>query len=372
MDPVITELTEEDNYLKFKIAGVNVSIANALRRIILSEIETFVFRTTPYNENKVNFKINTTRLNNELLKQRISCIPIHITDMDFPKEDYIVELDVINNTDTIIYVTSKDFKIKNIKIDKYLSDEETRKIFPPDPITGYFIDITRLRPKISDEIGGEHLKLIAMLDIGTAKENSSFNIVSTCSYGATLDDIKKNEAWTKKFKELKASGEKDIESIKQDWDLLEAKRYIKEDSFNFIVETIGQMSNMIIVSKAADVMLKKLRIFLEIIQTQENVITPTNTTIPHSFDILLEGEDYTLGKVIEYVLYTKHYNNNPGSSNLLTYCGFRKPHPHIDKSYIRLGFTSPTTPTDIIGLLVNSLSDIRNIFQKISLEFKNE
>ena len=371
MDPVITELSEENNYLTFKITGINVSVANALRRIILSEIETLVFRTTPYSENKVNFEINTTRLNNELLKQRISCIPIHINDMDFPMEDYIVELDVINNTDTIIYATSKDLKIKNIKIDKYLSDEETNKIFPPDPITGYYIDITRLRPKISDEIGGEQLKFTALLDKGTAKENSCFNVVSTCSYGATVDDIKKNEAWTQKVKELKASGESDIESIKQDWDLLEGKRYIKDDSFEFVIETIGQMSNMEIVSKAADVMLKKLGIFLEIIQTQENIITPSNTTIPHCYDILLEGEDYTLGKVIEYILYIKHYNNNPGSSNLLTYCGFRKPHPHIDKSYIRLGFTNSTSLTDIIGLLVNSLDDIRNIFQKISSEFKD-
>ena len=371
MDPLIKELTEEDNYLKFKITGVNVSIANALRRIILSEIETFVFRTTPYEENKVNFEINTTRLNNELLKQRISCIPIHINDMDFPKDDYIIELDITNNSDTIIYVTSNDFKIKNIKIDKYLSDEETRKIFPPDPITGYFIDIARLRPKISDEIGGEQLKLTALLDKGTAKQNSSFNVVSTCSYGASIDQIKKNEAWTRKAKDLKAAGEKNIEIIKQDWDLLEGKRYIKPDSFDFIIETVGQMSNMEIVSKAADVMLQKLRVFLEVIQTQENIITPSQTTIPYSYDILLDGEDYTLGKVIEYVLYIKHYNNNPGSSNLLTFCGFRKPHPHIDKSYIRLGFTNSTTPTDIIALLVNSLGDIRNIFQKISTEFKN-
>tara|TARA_B100000902_G_C27286149_1_gene904535 strand:+ start:832 stop:1950 length:1119 start_codon:yes stop_codon:yes gene_type:complete len=372
MDPIIKELTEEDNYLRFKITGVNVSIINALRRIILSEIETFVFRTTPYEENKVNFEINTTRLNNELLKQRISCIPIHINDMDFPAEDYVVELDVINNSDTIIYVTSQDFKIKNIKVDKYLSIEETQKIFPPDSISGYFIDITRLRPKISDEIGGEQLKLTATLSKGTAKQNSSFNVVSTCSYGATVDDVKRNEVWTKKLKELKAAGEKDIESIKQDWNLLEGKRYIKENSFDFVIESIGQMPNMLIVSKGAEVMLEKLRAFLEVIQTQENVIIPTNTTIPHSYDILLEGEDYTLGKVIEYVLYTKHYNNNPGSSNLLTYCGFRKPHPHIDKSYIRLGFTSATTPTDIIGLLANSLSDIRNIFLKILSEFKDE
>ena len=87
---------------------------------------------------------------------------------------------------------------------------------------------------------------------------------------------------------------------------------------------------------------------------------------------------YTFLKIVEKYLYDivevevqSLLHNKTTSSNLLTFCGFRKPHPHIDKSYIRLGFTNSTTPTDIVALLVNSLGDIRNIFQKISTEFKN-
>ena len=91
-----------------------MSIANALRRIIVSDIPTFVFRTYPYNENKAEIRHNTTRLHNEIIKQRLSCIPIHIQDMGFPYKDYVIELDVKNETDNIVYVTTRDFKIKNI------------------------------------------------------------------------------------------------------------------------------------------------------------------------------------------------------------------------------------------------------------------
>lgn len=371
MNPVITALSQEDNYLKFTLSGVNVSIANSLRRLILSEIPTVVFRTTPYENNKVIFEENTSRLNNELLKQRISCIPIYIDDLDFPKEKYQIELDVTNNTDTIIYVTSKDFKIKDTETDKYLTESDTRKIFPPDLITGSYIDIARLRPKISDTIGGEKIKLKATFDIGTAKEDSAFNVVATCSYGATIDPIKRNEAWTLKTKELK--NVENIKSFEKDWNLLEAKRFIKDNSFDFVIESVGPFKNEDIVYKASQIMIDKINKFLDVIQTESDIITKSNTTIPNCFDILLNGEDYTLGKVIEYVLYSKYYKDSGESSaNILTYCGFRKPHPHIDKSYIRLGFVKEITATDIINLLINSLADVIKVYEKILFEFKSE
>ena len=78
--------------LSFTLRGVNVSIANAIRRTILSDINTVVFRTTPNEKNKATIIANTSRLNNEIIKQRLSCIPIHIKDYDdFPFKNYIME-----------------------------------------------------------------------------------------------------------------------------------------------------------------------------------------------------------------------------------------------------------------------------------------
>ena len=58
-------------------------------------------------------------MNNELIIQRLSCIPIYIDDTSFPYEDYIVEINVSNDTENIKYITTKDFLNKNIKNDSY-------------------------------------------------------------------------------------------------------------------------------------------------------------------------------------------------------------------------------------------------------------
>ena len=48
MNPFITLNAEENDVLSFTISGVNVSLANAIRRTILSDIPLLVFKTTPY------------------------------------------------------------------------------------------------------------------------------------------------------------------------------------------------------------------------------------------------------------------------------------------------------------------------------------
>jgi len=373
--PQINNLSEEDNILKFTLSRINVSLANAIRRIILSEVPTVIFRTSPYVENKATIYTNTTRLNNELIKQRLSCIPIYISDTQFPYQDYLVEIHVKNDTDTIIYITTKDFKIKNIKSDTYLTESETHNIFPPDNISGDYIDFVRLRPQLSDTIPGEELHMECLLDIGTAKQDSSFNIASTCCYGGTLDPVKINEIWTIKAKEMKSDGET-VESIQyahNDWLLLEAKRYTIQDSFDFTIESVGPFTNMNIMYKATHIMLEKLKNITNAFQTNESLINGSDATIENSYDITLENEDYTLGKVLEYIMYQKHYNRDAdsGSDKKLTYCGFRKSHPHAKNSIIRLGFVDPTPTQDVIAYLTAAITDAITVFSHISNEFSD-
>ena len=173
MNPRIEQTEEKNGTLSFTLSGVNVSLANALRRTIISDIPIVVFKTTPYEENKANIIANTSRLNNEIIKQRLSCIPIHISDLKMPLNNYILEVNVENLTDTIMFVTTEDFKIKNILTGDYLSQKDTKPIFPPDDMTGYYIDFVRLRPRISDEIPGEKLHLTCEFGIGNKFKMSS-------------------------------------------------------------------------------------------------------------------------------------------------------------------------------------------------------
>ena len=88
MNPLVESIVDEDSILRFRVSNIDVSIINSLRRIILSEIPCFVFRTFPYNKNKAAIEINNTRFNNEIIKQRLACIPIHIKDRSFNFEDH--------------------------------------------------------------------------------------------------------------------------------------------------------------------------------------------------------------------------------------------------------------------------------------------
>jgi len=93
MNPKISQISEEHGILKFTLSGINVSLANAIRRIVLNNVETVVFRTETYGDNMCKISVNTCRLHNEILKQRLSCIPIHSTKLDELPGKYIMELD---------------------------------------------------------------------------------------------------------------------------------------------------------------------------------------------------------------------------------------------------------------------------------------
>jgi hypothetical protein len=135
MNPEISNFGEEHNIFKFTLSGVNVSLANALRRIILNDIQTVVFRTETYADNQCTIEINNSRLHNEILKQRLSCIPIFSEDPEELPGKYIMEVDVKNDSDHIMFVTSGDFKIKNKTNGNYLTEKEVRRLFPPDAIS---------------------------------------------------------------------------------------------------------------------------------------------------------------------------------------------------------------------------------------------
>jgi DNA-directed RNA polymerase subunit L len=361
MEPIISKITEANNNLTFTLSNVNVSIANGLRRIV-SEIPAIIFRTTPHERNNANFEINTTRMNNELLKQRLSCIPIY-ADIDFPIKDYLLVVDKQNKSNTVEYVTTADFTVVDLKtntVDKTL----TAKLFPPNPMTGDYPELVRLLPRVSENIEGERILLKCKFDIGTAKEDSSFNVSSTCVYANTPDPVKIKAAWSEKKTELgKTLNAAEIAFIEKDWHILDAKREFIADSFDFVIETVGPLTNMAIVTKACKLMLEKLKRIQDTIQGDPTIVAISETTIPNSFDITLKGEDYTLGKVLEYVLYDVHYDKT------LNYCGFRKAHPHIDESMIRLGFKNPTDKITVITYIVNAAMEAIRIYDKISKVF---
>ena len=356
-----------DEKLKFTLSGVNVSIANAIRRIILSDIPMVVFRVSPNDKNKCNIIANTCGLNNEIVKHRLSCIPIHIKDVEeFPLKNYILEVNVQNNTDTTMYVTTRDFVIKDIVSGKALPQDKMREIFPANDLTGDHIDFVRLKAKAAEEISGKIINLTCEFDIGTAKEDGAYNAVSTCSYGNTIDETAQEAKLQQLKQKWKDEGknESEIDFESTNWKLLEGKRIFKKDSFDFIIQTVGVYTNVELVIMACKIMIDKLQNLDSLIEKDELEIKSADTTMANSFDIILDNEDYTLGKVIEYFLLTNLYE-----LGILTFCGFKKLHPHDSYSLIRVAYKEPVDISGIKGNLKECINHSTDLFMKLRKQF---
>ena len=370
MTSKISNLKEEDGKTTFTISNIDVSYVNAIRRTILSDIPIVVFKTTPYEENKANIITNTSRLNNEIVKQRLSCIPICIKNLEeFLINNYLLELDVENKTDTSIIVTTKDFKIKDITKNKYLEDNEVKQIFPPYiPPSGngeYYIDFLRLRPKLTDEIPGEKIKLTSEFSIGTSREDSMFNVTGTCSYGFTPNPEKIEEQLEirkQKWKDEEGMSETQINFEAANWKLLEGMRYVIKNSFDFIIESVGIYDNEDIIIKACIILYQKLSEIKQTIQENKLEIIPSDNTLENSYDVILVNEDYTIGNILNFELYKIFYTD----LKLINYVGFKKIHPHDSDSILRISLINKSKgissiETMLIAVIEEAIKSIKGV-----------
>jgi DNA-directed RNA polymerase subunit L len=364
----LEHLKEEDDILTFTISEVDVSYVNAIRRTILSDIPIVCFKTSPYEKNKSTIFTNTTRLNNEIIKQRLSCIPICIKDLEIPFKNYLLEIDVENKTDTAIYVTTKDFKIKNITTDTYLEDEDLRKIFPAYiPPTGkgeYFIDFVKLRPRISDELPGERIKLTCELSVSTARDDSMFNVTATCAYGCTPDEARiTSELAIRKHKwveEGKSEAEVNFEAA--NWKILEGMRYVKKYSFDFVLQTLGIFDNTDIIIKSCNILHDKFVEQKRLLDDDELEIKPSNVTMENCYDVILVNEDYTVGNILNFEIYDVYFLE----MKKVSYVGFKKMHPHDNDSILRIALVDEHLGKEFVKQILSTIMDsILNKFNTI-------
>ena len=423
MSPIIENLGEnsEKNKLTFEIRNVDVCVVNSIRRTILSNITTLVFRGFPHNENNINIIKNTSKFNNEYLKHRISCIPImndDSTSFNNFRENYKVVIDVENNSSEIMYVTTNDIKIVNKLSNNEISKDEKKKLFPPSKIitdSEEYILICVLYPNHNTIVNGEALHFEANFDIGSAKENSCWNVVSNCMY----ENIK-NEVEIANMKKNMS------DSQKRDFELLDSQKIYLPNEYKFTVETLGIFSNTQIIHKACSYIISKLNLILDYIKKNDSTNVSNNgssvssTNISNngssassanisnngslaSLDILSKNElnqtlkngslskntieyydnlycllykedefyifeikedDYTIGKLIEKFL----YNSNDSE---LEFVGFKKEHPTTFNAKIYIKYKEKVTSQFVFIHLMNVVTNLISLYKEIQSQFKN-
>lgn len=309
------DLLSDDDLLKFRLSGVDKSFANALRRTLIGNIPISVFKPMD-----CVIEVNTSRFTNEIIASRLGGIPIHDKDIS---NSYTITVSERNTGASMLYVTTDRFKVK-----KNGESVSSHTIFKPDPVTHQYIDFLRLRENVV--VSGEELTLTCKSSVGTASECGNYNAVSTCAYANTMDVDASESAYMGTGKN------------KQDWDLLDAKRYFIKNSFDFVLETVGIYTNRELLLLASII----LREQLSYLASSSYEVEPSMSTIDNCFDVKITGSynhkgqliemtgDYSIGKLLEYNLYTKF--------DTLTYITFEKKHPHDTYGFLRIAFPGAT------------------------------
>ena len=389
--PYAKDWDKLNTWVEFELANVHHSTSNGIRRLMISSIKTVGFRTEPYKACDLKVIVNDTPLHNQFALHRISMIPINIAKPDsFDIDDYLFIINVSNNTNSIISITSEDFQIKQISTNKMLSREEVKKFFPPNIKTGNYIYINRLKPKyfvpsknVSKEVIAEMSKEYSKLNIGedimhfhiegkasisTSSENGHYSAVSCASYINTVDPdkaltgLKAYIDFQNESAKLKNITPMTPEKLKRRFELTERARFFytndKEEPnvFSFKIETVGAIPPLIIFHRAINILKEKIHNFISnLVAKNENVITiKVSEQLNGGYELVVKDEDETLGNIIQSHLCMMYADYTlPKEQRKLDYIGFKKPHP-LEKYII----FSIQGKNDNVDELINSIIKI--------------
>jgi len=349
--------------VEFELANVHFSTSNAIRRLMLSHVNTVGFRTEPYNACDINVIVNDTPLHNQMTVHRLAMIPINVpTPEKFNVDDYLFIIDIVNNTNSIRPITSEDFQIKQISTNKMLSREEVKKFFPPDPITGEYILLTKLRPKyfvpsktISNEVVAEMAKdfekpvdepmtfhIEAKASISNGFENGHYCPVACSCYINSVDPERAElgmKEYIDKQNELAKMQETEpipMETLKRRFELTERARFFyvndknEPNVFTFKIESVGVIPPLIIFHRAIDILKDKINTFVSnLMAKNENIITISESSqMNGGYDIIVKNEDDTLGNIVQSHLCMLYADFTlPKEQRKLKYIGYKRPHP---------------------------------------------
>jgi DNA-directed RNA polymerase alpha subunit len=389
MDSKVVSIGSVDGELNFEMADTDLSIVNSLRRVMITHIPSLVFRGFPHKSNLINIIKNNSKFNNEYLKHRIQCIPIHYSiesNFEAMVNKYDVRINVMNDTNNMRYVTTNDFIIYNKITDQPITSGEikVKELFPPDPISGNYIPICCLMPKISESDEIEELNLTINFSIGIPKEDNCWNMVTKCCFENKRDEIavenylKKDKDVVEKYHKydpvaidayMKSTLSPEEET---DFRILDAQRFYVPNHYIMKVESVGVYSNEHIVKRGCQYLINRLNemvIYLKDAVIEDGFYNQPNfciymdtTTLNPTYCFYIQNDDYTIGKIVEKYLYNMYRSN-------IYYVSFKKEHPHDTHCLVSFAYNAEISNEGVIDNLRSVSTELIRIYESISTKF---
>lgn len=321
--------------------GLNKSVVNSLRRVLLSSIQSVGFRT---EMDKTDIKIiqNTSPLHNEYILHRIAMIPLYI-DPETYDRDLLFKLNIKADPEKpVTKITSDDFKIFRLKegfkneegeidINKFSEKEisESEKVDIFRPFKGkYYCDITEL--KTSNSESPQELTLYGVPRVSYAYEDARWQAVSMATYSFKRDKDKFNEILNEKIK---------VENVQEDEKyafgkslyISESERYFHRDKicepywYEFKIDSVHTYSSKELFIKANELMVQELELIkndLKNISNKDDSRISIEKNEENIYILKIYGNDDTIGNVLQ----TDISKNIDDDSDIIV-CGYKKVHP---------------------------------------------
>lgn len=318
--------------IEFQVDDLDISVLNAARRILLSEIPNVAFAFDPKApKNDIMVHENTCALHNEFLAHRFSLIPICLTAEEienYNPEQYKFVLKKKNTGRDIIRVTSKDIEV--FREDGTKLDEKKRdQIFPADPITKDYIYITKLKPNLYDPSKGEEVHLEAFASVDIARHHSRWSPVSKIACPNVLDEAAVQEA----AKTVDPADKNSFETLDK-YRLYKKNKYDEGNSHEFYIDSECRLTPRYLFKKALEILKDKVDNFMvdsmrfEIIQSKLQ---------DFEYTVRVRGETHTLMGVIQSLIYNRYFRG-PAGENPLDMIGFHQSHPLDGVMVLKLKF----------------------------------
>lgn len=372
---------KDDEQLEFvfnsnKHNDIDKSFVNAIRRTILSEYPTYSFNSEPYQNCDINIITNTSALHNEFISHRIGLLPVNVDPIIYFNEgQYLFEIDVKNDENQIISVTTKDIQIKNLTTNQLLPSDIKEKVFPADPVSNDYIIICKLKPK-------EEFKCEAKASKNIGKTHASYSPVSKITFFNKVDDEKcanaLHELINKKQQEKgDVLSEEEIANIKHKFMIFDSARHFhtNEDNepnvFQFEMETVGVYSNVEIISNSFDIIKSKMNRYMKALEqnkTDEVEIIQPNTLNTQIIDIIIKFDTHTLGNLLQAYTLKRSLNKT------IKWIGYKVPHPLEVRCELRLELVKPGKNIDtnkqiIKELMLEVSNDIISVCNKCQADW---
>jgi DNA-directed RNA polymerase subunit L len=401
--------------LRFRIGGdddygLDKSLVNALRRILLTDIPRVAFNLTTTDENNdLTICANNSSIHNEMLSHRIALMPLYIDPENYMNHhlfeckvthESIEPFKFITMNDVNIYPLKPGFQeridhyydesydmseedehiiieqlqkvdIENYALDKPFSQVEKDKIFRPFEFRGgiHYPLITELKATRTEDVH-QDIHFFGSPSVGYGHQDAKFQCVSQSTYSFEINDSLVQSVLKERL-ETESIPSDDKASYEKNFLIAESERYFHRDNdgepnrYNFAIKSCCYYDSETLFMKSLEILTGNLHdLKLELINMLKEEKSRVSFTQNSEFvyHYVVEGESHTLGNLIQSHIMRRCVGH--GYVNLF---GYKKPHPledkilfiaSIDKSHKLAKSDEVTKSQSVTTFIIDSIDEI--------------